>query len=38
MTCPMCPAWMGWGMILGGAVAVLLIVLLVLVTIRVARP
>jgi hypothetical protein len=37
MGCPMCPAWMSAGMVLGGIVLVLLIVLLVVLILRVSR-
>lgn len=29
MNCPMCPGWMGGGMLIGGLIGVLLVVLLV---------
>lgn len=37
MNCPMCPEWMGGGMILGGLIAVLVIVLLVIAIVKVVR-
>ena len=37
VSCPMCPAWMGGGMIAGTMIAVLLIVLLVVVIMKVTR-
>ena len=37
MYCPMCPTWMGGGMLIATVIGVLLIVLLVMVIARMAR-
>jgi hypothetical protein len=37
MNCPMCPAWMTGGMLLGGVIGILIVVLLVLLILKVAR-
>lgn len=37
MDCAMCPSWMASGMLLGGVIAILLIVLLVLAIIRLSK-
>lgn len=37
MNCPMCPAWMGGGMLIGSVIGVLLIVLLVVLIVRLTR-
>jgi hypothetical protein len=37
MNCPMCPAGMGWGMLLGWVIGALLIVLLTVLIIRLLR-
>jgi hypothetical protein len=37
VTCSMCPAWMGGGMIVGAVISLLVIVLLVLLIVRVTR-